>query len=89
MRVAVVHRRWSDDRRAFGTTDELRRIGKAPHPKGGVTVALATSGDRSFRAEARCSDRDNFSRKVGRTIAVGRLAKALGLPRDELLSAAR
>jgi len=48
-------------------------------PKGGVTVALAVNEDDVIRHEAiaRCSMADNFNRKVGRKIAVGRLLKKM------------
>lgn len=49
-------------------------------PNGGVTVAFDVQyGDDGsttvFAAIARASLRDNFSRRLGRTIAAGRLAK--------------
>jgi len=45
-------------------------------PRGGRTVAEAlTPLGVQFRAEAVCSARDNFSKKIGRDIALGRLLK--------------
>jgi len=48
-------------------------------PRGGWTIAEAiTPLGMRFRAEAVCSDRDNFSKKIGRDIALGRLLKQAG-----------
>ena len=48
-------------------------------PRGGWTIAEAiTPGDTQLRAEAVCSARDNFSKKIGRDIALGRLLKLAG-----------
>lgn len=45
-------------------------------PKGGATQAIIVLDDGAiFKAISRCSQRDNFSRKLGRTIALGRALK--------------
>jgi len=41
--------------------------------KGGVTVAYELVDGTLRYAVARCSERDNFCRKTGRTLAAGRL----------------
>lgn len=40
--------------------------------KGGITVAYEVDDDTVEIATARCSDRDNYCRKTGRSIAEGR-----------------
>ena len=61
------------------------------------TICLISENGWLARGVAICSDRDNFNRKVGRAIAMGRAAKALknmessdeiniGLDRDPYLS---
>lgn len=47
-------------------------------PRGGKTVAKIILPDGSeITGEARCSDRDNYSKKIGRDIALGRALKSL------------
>jgi hypothetical protein len=41
--------------------------------KGGTTVAYEVDDDTIRFAVAKCSDRDNYCRKTGRSIATGRL----------------
>ena len=50
-------------------------------PRGGVTLADAfdSSGNWIDSAEADCSLRDNYNKRLGRQIAVGRLLKRLEL----------
>lgn len=56
--------------------DESRPF--TPHPHGGKTVVTYVMEDGTeLRAESVCSLSDNFSYKVGRTIAIGRLDKRL------------
>lgn len=42
---------------------------------GGATFAFVQNGDSWLYSVARCSWRDNFSKKIGRDIAIGRLEK--------------
>jgi len=42
-------------------------------PKGGLTLAINQDGNYLTIAMAQCGRKDNFDRKMGRTIAEGRL----------------
>ena len=58
------------------TRFEFKRRGRQPAPTGGKTRVILTLADgREFWGEARCSDRDNYCRKTGREIALGRALK--------------
>jgi hypothetical protein len=46
-------------------------------PTGGMTIAYDIDQDRVFYAVARCSVKDNFCRRIGRTVASGRWDKQL------------
>src|SRR5258708_25220082 len=56
-----------------------------PTPTGGITVAFTLIKERDepdgtdlyWAARAECSHRDNFCKKIGRSIATGRLRKGL------------
>ena len=52
-------------------------------PKGGKTIARILDADENLVAEgvAVCSAKDNFSRPLGRKIALGRALRALNLQR--------
>lgn len=55
----------------------LRRSRQSPDPHGGITKVTLTFEDGSvFEAEAQCSNLDNYNKKVGREIALGRAVKA-------------
>ena len=41
--------------------------------KGGLTLAIKSDGEYVYVATAKCGQKDNFDRKLGRTIAEGRL----------------
>jgi hypothetical protein len=62
---------------------EMKERGLEPLPRGGVTVATIQFPDDGRRhpkivtATALCSDEDNYSRKVGARIALGRALKNL------------
>ena len=46
-------------------------------PKGGITIIEITSPDKTINASGKavCSDQDNYDRKVGNSIALGRAYK--------------
>lgn len=45
--------------------------------KGGLSIAIQQEGMELTIALAQCSREDNFNRKLGRTVAQGRLSKAI------------
>lgn len=52
--------------------------GLTPSPRGGLTQCRVTLPDGTeIVGTAECSDRDNFSKKIGRDIALGRALKVL------------
>ena len=51
----------------------------ALNPRGGVTTAQVEIPNGTFNAIAVCSPLDNFSKKRGRVIALGRLKKKLAM----------
>lgn len=60
----------------YGTRREHPAI--PPNPRGGFTIATFISPDKTVivQGAAHCSHRDNYNKKLGRTIAIGRaLAK--------------
>lgn len=79
------------DALAFGDRDfrprtapsfAIREVGLTPEPCGGVTTVQIFSGEdeeRQLLAEgiARCNPLDNYDRKKGTTIALGRAMKVL------------
>ena len=46
-------------------------------PRGGVTIAEVKIDDMVYTGSATCSIKDNFNKKIGRAIAIGRLIKVL------------
>jgi hypothetical protein len=46
-------------------------------PRGGATTVTLTKGEKSVYGHAICSDRDNYNRKIGLAIALGRACKEL------------
>ena len=80
--VKVVHLRypkevdWSEDM-YMQTRSQLKKMGLSPAPRGGKTLVRISKGDRDYVAEAVCSMKDNYSRKLGRMIALGRAMKAI------------
>jgi hypothetical protein len=81
----VKHFRKEDCPRGPGglwTRAALRQAGRPIASKGGATVVeLYLAGEEPNQmtfvgqGSARCSDRDNYSRRMGRTIALGRALK--------------
>lgn len=61
----------------YGTRYEHPAI--PPQPRGGFTVATLISPDRTVLVQgtAHCSLNDNYSKKMGRNIAIGRALHAL------------
>ena len=57
----------------------FRVNGQQPLPRGGCTVATILDADRNLVAfgEATCHERDNYNRRIGRMIALGRALKNL------------
>lgn len=52
--------------------------GERVHPRGGATfVRLIEGGEVVAEGEAWCSDKDNYNKRLGRTIAEGRARKRL------------
>lgn len=50
--------------------------GLQPDPRGGITTATITLEDgQTFTSSAICSDKDNYSKSIGRQIAFGRALK--------------
>jgi hypothetical protein len=49
-------------------------------PKGGSTLAVVRDAEGIIvaEAEARCSRKDNFTKRIGRDISLGRALKTLG-----------
>lgn len=78
----------------LATTAELRTLGLVPHPRGGRTYAfvLRDTDDRDVSdadrllaiGVANCHVNDNFSRRLGRDIALGRAVLNLRQQRQEL-----
>lgn len=56
--------------------DEALKNDKNPRgimSRGGVTVAIVDDNDKKTVAIALCSDKDNYSKKIGRKITLGRI----------------
>ena len=66
-------------------TKDLREVYVVHHQPARLTIALAVGGDgRVCYGYAFASRKDQWSRKLGRTIATGRAIKALMEPRGNL-----
>lgn len=50
-----------------------------PSPKGGVTVCYLPHSGGTVLAASVCSPKDNFNKKIGRTISMGRAQKGKGM----------
>lgn len=74
-RYRVRHER----RYAFGITRSAA-MNPPPLAKGGRTVVqiIDESGAVVVEAEARCRSNENYNRRLGRTIALGRALKKMG-----------
>lgn len=52
---------------------QWKELGLEPDPRGGITSVSVDLGDgHVFTATAVCSKKDNYSKVLGRTIALGR-----------------
>ncbi len=49
------------------------RNGRERFPRGGVTRVVVSCGDAFVGAEAICSIKDNYSRKIGRELAIKKI----------------
>lgn len=83
MTTKITHIRWVE----FENEDVLlpnsliKKMKLTQHvlPQGGATVVRMLDGEREATGVAFCSNRDNFSKKIGRMIATGRARKQLEL----------
>lgn len=65
-----------------GKLQSWREEGLAPSPRGGVTSCKITLPDgRETIGVAECSEKDNYSKKIGRDIALGRALAQLDKPK--------
>ena len=79
-KVRVIHKRKlnNNDRNLYHRREI--KFSENISPKGGqTTVEILTPDGREFSETAKCSHLDSFNRKVGITIALGRIAKKNGL----------
>ena len=65
---------------AFALSDE----GLGISPFGGkTTIEVISQSGTSYTAEADCSVRDNFNKRMGVKIALGRILKQMGIEKSE------
>lgn len=91
-KVSVAHYRleplqpgefWMDGEGCWHTSDlthqrKIKEKGRKPYPRGGMTFVAITSPDGvTSNAYAACSMSDNYCKKTGRDIAIGRALKKL------------
>lgn len=76
MKIKITHFRWEDSKNGDLQPSFMLK-GKKIKPQGGVTYAKVTDGDRTEAGTAVCSAKDNYCKKIGRDIAVGRAIKQL------------
>lgn len=73
--VVFRHLRYSEN--CLMTRHDLRLLGLAPEPQGGVTIAQAEYADGTYHVTiARCRRDENFSRARGRIITCNRMPDA-------------
>lgn len=60
------------------SSHELKEEGLVPHPKGGATIVTIAHGESAWKGAAYCNDLDNFNRKLGTRIALGRALEKVG-----------
>jgi hypothetical protein len=73
----IIEKGQVDNLTAHATLNELRKMGKEPSAKGGITVAeyLDPSDNTLYRAYARCYSSEQFNRRIGKNVALGRLTR--------------
>lgn len=80
--VRVSHRRpttsWNLDSDVLLTKQEAKDQGHKLAPKGGVTHVMIAKSDDKWHGASRCSRLDNFNRRMGLQIALGRAMKQMG-----------
>lgn len=82
LRIKVSHLRKFPNIEGMYTRKDM--LAHKPDPKGGMTKAyVRLNSGEIVTGYARCSDLDNFSRKIGRNIAVGRAMKEANMLLDE------
>ena len=82
--VYVSHFRCTPQSSLLFTTKELKDKNKPISAKGGLTYVTLKGPYFSITELAECSLKDNFSRKLGTTIALGRALKTLKMEEKEL-----
>ena len=76
--VRISHTRRATNGDIYAPAELLRKIGMTISPRGGRTVAhLVKNGEIVVSGVAKCGPRDNFNRRIGRDIAIGRALKEL------------
>lgn len=81
--VFVSHKRWMagvpELHPMFGSFTIIKKLGGKPSPKGGTTTVTLTDATGTLLASgsAFCSQLDNFDRKLGTRIALGRALKEM------------
>lgn len=71
--IRISHLRYESD--LLTSSGYLRRSGTKPDPKGGLTVVTIHWKGLFGEGRAVCSRRDNYNKRLGRTIALGRAWK--------------
>ena len=79
MRADITHLRRVAGFSGYVPQGLIKKHGTTPEPKGGVTSAIIIDEDGEIISSgvAVCSDQDNFCRRTGRAIAVGRAFKKI------------
>lgn len=75
-RVKITHYR-KTPRGELMPTYFIKQLGMSVQPQGGMTVAAIEYDGLLFIGAAECTDKDNFSKTIGRNIAQGRALKKL------------
>lgn len=83
MKIYVDHWRYDEKGNLFLTSTAKRRK-VSLSPRGGITTVsvIDNDGNEIAYAGAQCSMMDNYSKKIGRMIAIGRALKQLGYDKE-------